>query len=189
MKVKAMLKNTMLAISLSISATSLMLVPTLSAQAASPTDESLLQLIEVTKVVEMMDDMASDSGIAEQVTQSMLASLPSDNLTAEQREGLEQIVSEYSKEMTDISDMKNLNQQVVAAYLETAKQHFTQQEVDAQIAFYSSDEGQSIIDKQPAMMKDYMEQVMPIIMESTMEKVNDIVPKMIADIEALEIEQ
>ena len=185
----AILKNTVFAVSLSISAVSLMAVPTLSVQAAVPTDASLLKLIKVTKVVEMMNDMSSDSGITDQVTQSMLSSLPIDNLSADQRQRLEGIVSKYSKEMTDNSDRDNVNQQVIKVYMETAKQHFDQAEVDAQIAFYSSKAGQSIINKQPAMMKDYMTKVMPIVMESTMEKVQDIMPRMAADIKALKLEE
>ncbi|MBH0065027.1 DUF2059 domain-containing protein [Psychrobacter sp. SZ93C1] len=185
----AILKNTVFAVSLSISAVSLMAVPTLSVQAAVPTDASLLKLIKVTKVVEMMNDMSSDSGITDQVTQSMLSSLPIDNLSTDQRQRLEGIVSKYSKEMTDNSDRDSVNQQVIKVYMETAKQHFDQAEVDAQIAFYSSEAGQSIINKQPAMMKDYMTKVMPIVMESTMEKVQDIMPRMAADIEALKLEE
>ena len=185
----AILKNTVFAVSLSISAVSLMAVPTLSVQAAVPTDASLLKLIKVTKVVEMMNDMSSDSGITDQVTQSMLSSLPIDNLSADQRQRLEGIVSKYSKEMTDNSDRDSVNQQVIKVYMETAKQHFDQAEVDAQIAFYSSKAGQSIINKQPAMMKDYMTKVMPIVMESTMEKVQDIMPRMAADIKALKLEE
>ncbi|MBH0085504.1 DUF2059 domain-containing protein [Psychrobacter sp. SCQQ22] len=185
----AILKNTVFAVSLSISAVSLMAVPTLSVQAAVPTDASLLKLIKVTKVVEMMNDMSSDSGITDQVTQSMLSSLPVDNLSTDQRQRLEGIISKYSKEMTDNSDRDSVNQQVIKVYMETAKQHFDQAEVDAQIAFYSSKAGQSIIDKQPDMMKDYMAKVMPIVMESTMEKVQDIMPRMAADIKALKIEE
>lgn len=185
----AILKNTVFAVSLSISAVSLMAVPTLSVQAAVPTDASLLKLIKVTKVVEMMNDMSSDSGITDQVTQSMLSSLPIDNLSADQRQRLEDIVSKYSKEMTDNNDRDSVNQQVIKVYMETAKQHFDQAEVDAQIAFYSSKAGQSIINKQPAMMKDYMTKVMPIVMESTMEKVQDIMPRMAADIKALKLEE
>ena len=185
----AILKNTVFAVSLSISAVSLMAVPTLSVQAAVPTDASLLKLIKVTKVVEMMNDMSSDSGITDQVTQSMLSSLPVNNLSTDQRQRLEGIVSKYSKEMTDNSDRDSVNQQVIKVYMETAKQHFDQAEVDAQIAFYSSKAGQSIINKQPAMMKDYMTKVMPIVMESTMEKVQDIMPRMAADIKALKLEE
>jgi hypothetical protein len=186
---KTMLKNTVFAVSLSISAVGLMTVPTLSAQAAVPTNESLLKLVKVTKVVEMMNDMSSDSGITDQVTQSMLSSLPNENLSADQRQRFEEIVSKYSKEMTNNSDRESVNQQVIQVYMDTAKQHFDQTEVDAQIAFYSSKAGQSIINKQPAMMKDYMTKVMPIVMESTMEKVQDIMPRMVADIKALKLEE
>ncbi|MBF0658397.1 DUF2059 domain-containing protein [Psychrobacter sp. NG25] len=186
---RTLLKSTVFAVSLSISAVSLMAVPMLSVQAAVPTEASLLKLIKVTKVVEMMNDMSSDSGITDQVTQSMLSSLPVDNLSTDQRQRLEGIVSKYSKEMTDNSDRDSVNQQVIKVYMETAKQHFDQTEVDAQIAFYSSKTGQSIIDKQPDMMKDYMAKVMPIVMESTMEKVQDIMPRMAADIKALKLEE
>ncbi|MGP9545411.1 MULTISPECIES: DUF2059 domain-containing protein [unclassified Psychrobacter] len=185
----ATLKNTVFAISLSISAVSLMAVPTISVQAAVPTDASLLKLIEVTKVVEMMNDMSSDSGITDQVTQSILSSLPTDNLSMEQHQSLEAIVSKYSQEMIDGSNRASMNQQIVDLYVQTAKQHFNQEEVDAQIDFYSSKTGQNIIDKQPDMMKDYMAQVMPIVMESTMKKVRDIMPKMAADIKALKLDE
>lgn len=185
----AILKNTVFAISLSISAVSLMAAPTLSVQAAVPTDASLLKLIEVTKVVEMMNDMSGESDITGQVTQSVLSSLPTDNLSTEQRQRLEDIVSKYTQEMIDGSDRAAMNQQIVDVYVQTAKQHFNQEEVDAQIDFYSSKTGQNIIYKQPDMMKDYMAQVMPIVMESTMKKVRDVMPRMAADIKALKLEE
>ncbi|MGP9750126.1 DUF2059 domain-containing protein, partial [Psychrobacter sp. AOP31-B2-9] len=135
------------------------------------------------------NDMSSDSSTTDQVMQSMLSSLPTDNLSTDQRQRLEDIVSKYSKEMTDDSNRTTMNQKIVDVYVQTAKQHFNQEEVDAQIDFYSSKTGQSIIDKQPDMMKDYMTQIMPIVMESTMEKVQDITPRMVADIKALKLEE
>ena len=185
----AILKNTVFAISLSVSAVSLMAVPIVSAQAAVPTDTSLLKLIKVTKVVDMMDKMSSDTKTTEQIMQSMLASLPIDHLSQDQRQRFNEIMSKYSKEMMNNSDRESMNQQVVDVYVKTAKQHFNQKEVDAQIAFYSSDVGQSIIDKQPDMMKDYMAQIMPIVMDSTMQKMRDIMPRMVADLEALNIKE
>ena len=185
----ATVKNTVFAISLSVSAVSLMAVPIVSAQAAVPTDTSLLKLIKVTKVVDMMDKMSSDTKTTEQIMQSMLASLPIDHLSQDQRQRFNEIMSKYSKEMTNNSDRESMNQQVVDVYVKTAKQHFNQKEVDAQIAFYSSDVGQSIIDKQPDMMKDYMAQIMPIVMDSTMQKMRDIMPRMVADLEALNIKE
>ena len=62
-------------------------------------------------------------------------------MSTDQRLRFKDIVSKYSKEMTNNSDRESVNQQVIKVYMETAKQHFDQKEVDAQIAFYSSDVG------------------------------------------------
>lgn len=168
---------------------SAMTIPTLSVQAAVPTDASLMKLIEVTKVIETMNDMSSDSEVTEQVMQTMLASMPDNELTAAHRKRFDEIVLKYSKEMTSKDNVESLNRQITNAYIQSAKQHFNQQEVDAQIAFYSSQVGQSIIDKQPAMMKDYMAKIMPVIMESTMKKMQEVMPKMAADLEALKLKR
>lgn len=186
---KSLLKNSVFAISLSLSAMTVMAAPTLSAQAAVPTDASLLKLIKVTKVVETMNDMSSDSEMTEQVMQTMLASMPNDELNSAQRQRFDDIIKKYSKEMIAKDNVNSLNKQIINSYVQSAKQHFTQQEVDAQIDFYSSKVGQGIIDKQPAMMKDYMAHIMPIVMESTMKQMQDIIPRMVADIKALKLEE
>lgn len=183
---KSILKKSAFAISLSLS---VMAIPTLSAQAAVPTDASLMKLIKVTKVIETMNDMSSDNEVTEQVMQTMLASMPNSELTAAQRKRFDEIVLKYSKEMTSKDNVETLNRQITNAYVQSAKQYFSQEEVDAQIAFYSSQVGQSIIDKQPEMMKDYMAKIMPVIMESTMKKMQEIMPKMAADIKALKPEE
>ena len=178
---KAFSRNTIF--SMSLSAVGLILMPMLSTQAAVPTDSSLVRLAEVTKVVERANDISNSSGMAEQVT------ISSDNISQEKRQRFDEIVSKYSKEMTNSSQIGDMNKQIINVYMQTAKQHFDQREVDAQIAFYSSEIGQSIIEKQPAMLNDYMEKVMPIAMESTMKKVKSTVPKMVAEIKALQLEK
>jgi hypothetical protein len=183
---KSILKKSAFAISLSLS---VMAIPTLSAQAAVPTDASLMKLIKVTKVIETMNDMSSDNEVTEQVMQTMLASMPNSELTAAQRKRFDEIVLKYSKEMTSKDNVETLNRQITNAYVQSAKQHFSQEEVDAQIAFYSSQVGQSIVDKQPEMMKDYMAKIMPVVMESTMKKLQEVMPKMAEDIKALKLEE
>lgn len=183
---KLLLKNSAFALALSVSAVTVMAVPTLSAQAAVPTDASVLKLVEVTKVVETMNGMSDNS---EMIEQAMLASIPNKELNAAQRQRFDEIVRKYSKEMTDKNEAEKLNKKVIDAYVQSAKQHFTQKEIDAQIAFYSSQTGQSIIDKQPAMMKDYMAKIMPIVMESTMKRMQEVMPKMAAEIKALKLEE
>lgn len=182
---KSLLKKSVFALSLSLSAMTAMAIPTEAAQAAVPTDASLLKLVEVTKVVETMNDMSNNS---EMIEQAMLASIPNE-LNASQRQRFDEIIRKYSREMADKNEAEKINKEVIDAYIQSAKQHFNQQEVDAQIAFYSSQAGQSIIDKQPAMMKDYMAKIMPIVMESTMKKMQAVMPKMAADIKALKLEE
>lgn len=186
---KSLLRNSAVALSLTVSAMTVMAVPTLSAQAAVPTEASLLKLIKVTKVVEMMDDMTSESRVTEQVMQGLLAAMPKDDLNKSQRQQFDNIVNKYSKEIASSFDMQSFNQQIMGFYIESAKQHFNQQEVDAQITFYSSAIGQSIINKQPAIMEDYLakvtSQVMPTIMKTSIQKTQDIMPRMAADIKAL----
>ena len=186
---KSLLKNSVFAISLSLSAMTVTALPTLAAHAAVPTDASLLKLIKVTKIVETMNDMSSDSEVTELFRQTMLASMPDNELNAAQRKRFDEIILKYSKEMTDKENRESLNKQIIDVYVQSAKQHFNQQEVDAQIAFYSSQVGQSIIDKQPAVIKDYMVKITPIVMESTMKKMQDIMPRMAADIKAIKTDK
>ena len=119
---KSILKKSAFAISLSLS---VMAIPTLSAQAAVPTDASLMKLIEVTKVIETMNDMSSDNEVTEQVMQTMLASMPNSELTAAQRKRFDEIVLKYSKEMTSKDNVETLNRQITNAYVQSAKQHFS----------------------------------------------------------------
>ena len=186
---KSLIKSSAFAISLSLSAMTVTALPTLAAHAAVPTDASLLKLIKVTKVVETMNDMSSDSEVTEQIMQTMLASMPDNELNTAQRKRFNEIILKYSKEMTDKENSESLNKQIIDVYVQSAKQHFSQKEVDAQIAFYSSQIGQSIIDKQPAMMKDYMAKIVPIVMESTMKKMQNIMPRMAADINAIKTDK
>ncbi|WP_201510318.1 DUF2059 domain-containing protein [Psychrobacter alimentarius] len=185
----SLLKSSAFAITLSVSAMTAMVVPTLSAQAAVPTDASLMKLIKVTKIVETMNDMSSDNEMTEEMMKTMLASMPNNELNAAQRKRFDEIILKYSKEMTKRDNVEGINKQIVNMYMQSAKKHFDQKEVDAQIEFYSTEVGQSIIDKQPAMMKDYMAQIMPIIMESTMKKMQEVMPKMAADLKALTSEK
>ena len=183
---KSLFKNSAFALTLSVSVMTAVAIPTLSAQAAVPTDASLLKLVEITKVVETMNDMSNNS---EMIEQAMLASIPNKELNAAQLQRFDEIIRKYSKEMADKNEAEKLNKKLIDVYVQSAKQHFTQKEIDAQIAFYSSQAGQSIIDKQPAMVKDYTAKIMPIVMESTMKRMQEVTPKMAAEIKALELEE
>ncbi|WP_131669792.1 DUF2059 domain-containing protein [Psychrobacter pygoscelis] len=158
-------------------------------QAAVPTDASLKQLMVVTKSSEMMEQMITpDNNMMDQLLQSSLESFPQDEMDDHQRQELSRIISKYNKEMFNEAFVNKIEEQMIAAYIRSAKKHFTQEEVDAQIDFYSTDVGQSIVNKQPAMLQEYMKEAMPIAMEASMQQIQKIMPKMQAEIEALGLE-
>lgn len=161
-------------------------VATMSAQAATPSDASLVKLMQITKAAEQIKQMTSpDAGMMEQMVQGSLKGIPDSEISPNQRQQLGKIINKYNRQVFDEAYVKQMTEQMTKAYIASAKKHFTQEEVDAQIAFYGSPVGQNIINKQPAMVQDYMNSVMPEVMESTMKRMQEVMPKMQAEIAAL----
>lgn len=157
--------------------------------AAVPTDASLRQLMKVTKTTDLAKQMMTlDDTMMSQMVQSSLSMVAQDEMSDYQRQQLTTIITKYNKEIFSDDYLDKLNEQLIQDYIVTAKKHFTQQEVDAQVAFYSSAVGQSIIDKQPLMIQDYMTRTMPKVMQGSMEQVQRVLPRMQAEIAALNIE-
>lgn len=122
-----------------------MTLPTLSAQAAVPTDASLTRLIKVTKVLEQLNELTGvmfrDNSAVDISSQENLQPLP--NNKNNNSDGLD----DFTQSIIEV---------YLKSYITVVKRHYTQQEVDAMIAFYSSDLGQSIVDKQALVAKDYI---------------------------------
>lgn len=150
---RSILKSTAMALALSLNAATVLAVPTLSVQAAVPTDASLAKLIEVTKVIEQLDETFSieqmndmfNGDSTESIAQETLAPLADEAIQSNKvdDEGLE-----YFNQLFVESYKK--------AYIKAAKKHYNQQEVDALIDFYSSDIGRGIASKQSVFAKDYI---------------------------------
>lgn len=151
---KALYRNAIVALSLSLSAITIIAASTLSSQAAVPTNASVAKLIKVTKTLEMLNDISNDKATSDQTMKETLTAIPGND-----NEGGD------SQEVINSDATEDFNQQIIKAYTKSAKQHYTQQEVDAMIAFYSSDVGQSIITKQPAVVETYMQALMLSIAE------------------------
>lgn len=66
-----------------------------------------------------------------------------------------------------------------------AKNHYTQAEVDAQIAFYNTEVGQSILDKQPKLMQEYMKVLTPEVIEIANATREKLTPQLEKDLEAI----
>lgn len=161
----------------------------MSAQAATPSTDSLVTLMQVTKANEQLNQLSNpNNGMMAQMVDSSLAGIPEADISESQRRELGKIINKYNQQIFTQDYIDSLSQQITQQYIKAAQKHFTQQEVDAQIAFYSSEVGKSIINKQPAMMQDFMLEAMPMITKTSMEQMQKIMPQMQAEIEALNLE-
>jgi hypothetical protein len=161
---------------------------TVPAMAAKPSETSLIELMQVTHANEQLKQLSDpNNAMMAQMVASSLEGIPESEINEQQRRDLSKIITKYNQKIFNQDYVATLSQQITQQYIKAAQQHFTQQEVDAQIAFYSSEVGKSIINKQPAMMQDFMLTAMPMINKTTMEQVQKVLPQMEAEIAALDI--
>lgn len=184
---KSLLKNAVFAISLSLGAATVMAVPTLSVQAAVPTDESLRELVAVTKFSETIEQMSSKDSVQKMVTDSLSSTFITDEMTDIKRQKLTKIFSNYSNNIFDDEYIETFNKAQVQAYIDAMKKHLTQEEVNAQIDFYNSKAGKSIVEKQPIMMQDYANDIRSITEKKITDELKIALPILMKELKALGI--
>ena len=74
----------------------------------------------------------------------------------------------------DATDAQTLTQ----AYISAAKTYYTQAEVDAQIKFYDTEMGQSILAKQPQITAAFLQQSLPEDTSATEAQLGELLPQM-----------
>lgn len=88
------------------------------------------------------------------------------------------MLGQYAKIMTnsigDATDKQTLTQ----AYIKAAKTYYTQAEVDAQIDFYDTVMGQSILAKQPQITAAFLQQPLPEDTSETGAQLGELLPQM-----------
>ncbi|WP_227430839.1 DUF2059 domain-containing protein [Psychrobacter sp. I-STPA6b] len=157
----------------------------LPAQAAEPTDASVLKLMQVMHMSETMDQMlGSQHDIVQPMIQAELSHAEMQDLTPAQKQQVAEIINRNVRDMLDKvrPQMVQLSHQ---GFIDASKKYYTQEEVDAQIEFYSSPVGQSIIEKQPEVMQDYMMTAMPEIMKAVDEQMRITLPAMKKELDAV----
>lgn len=142
-----------------------------SALAQTPSNESLQKLEQVLEMNKQFDDMVK------QMPETMKAALqqefnqyPRQDLSPAQREQLEAFAIKVATESSvKLLNDKDIRQQATAFWFDAAKQHLTQEEVDAMIQFYSTPIGKSVWQKQTPMTMDYMQKLLPVMSEKNRE--------------------
>lgn len=153
--------------------------------AISPTGTSIIKLMQVMHIDEQIDSIVKGQQAAIDAinvqTQNRTESVGDDNLNKRQRELQEQIQSvlgQYAKIMTNGIGNGTDKQTLTQAYINAAKTYYTRAEVDAQIAFYDTVIGQSILAKQPQITAAFLKQSLPDDTSETEAQLGELLPQM-----------
>jgi len=152
--------------------------------ATMPTEASIMKLMAVMRIDEQIDaivngQQAAIAVINERSNTGELAK-DDDELNERQqaiREQIQGLLGQYAKIMTGSISEATDSETLTQAYITAAKTYYTQQEVDAQIKFYDTPVGQSILDKQPQVTAAFLKQSLPKDMEATEEQLGQMLPQ------------
>ncbi|MDX1788762.1 MAG: DUF2059 domain-containing protein [Psychrobacter sp.] len=155
----------------------------------APTDVSIIKLMQVMHIDEQIQSIVNGQQAAidainmqtQQQAKKGSQQINDKSLNKRQRQLQEQIQSvlgQYAKIMSngigDVTDEKTLTQ----AYISAAKTYYTQAEVDAQIKFYDTEMGQSILAKQPQITAAFLQQSLPEDTSATEAQLGELLPQM-----------
>ena len=155
----------------------------------APTDVSIIKLMQVMHIDEQIQSIVNGQQAAidainmqtQQQAKKGSQQINDKSLNKRQRQLQEQIQSvlgQYAKIMSngigDATDAQTLTQ----AYISAAKTYYTQAEVDAQIDFYDTVMGQSILSKQPQITAVFLKQSVPEDTSETEAQLDKLLPQM-----------
>lgn len=149
-----------------------------------PTETSIVKLMQVMHIDEQIAAIVNGQQAAvDAINRQQTRTQQTDNgkLNKEQREIQEQIQSvlgQYAEIMTSTIGQATDSQTLTQAYIDAAKTYYTQAEVDAQIGFYDTVMGQSILSKQPQIKAAFLEQSLPDDTSETEVQLGELLPQM-----------
>lgn len=151
----------------------------------SPTDTSIVKLMEVMHIDEQIESIVNGQQAAIDAinvqTQNRTESVGDGNLNKRQQalqEQIQKVLGQYAKIMTNGIGNATDKQTLPQAYINAAKTYYTQAEVDAQIDFYDTVMGQSILSKQPQITAAFLKQSLPEDTSETEAQLDELLPQM-----------
>ncbi|TAK75343.1 MAG: DUF2059 domain-containing protein [Aquabacterium sp.] len=145
--------------------------------AAPATNASIEELLVVTKAEKLLDGMYAN--LDKGVRQTVASTYEGQQLNAEQR----RIVDALPGRMLATMKQEIAWSKLKPFYIEVYKENFSQEEIVAQIAFYKTPAGQSVIAKMPAVMQKTMGGVQSR-MAPVMAKLQEVMQKSSEEIKA-----
>ncbi|WP_296175432.1 DUF2059 domain-containing protein [Psychrobacter sp. UBA2769] len=155
----------------------------------APTDVSIIKLMQVMHIDEQIQSIVNGQQAAidainiqtQNQVQKGSQQINDKSLNKRQRqlqEEIQSVLGQYAKIMSngigDATDAQTLTQ----AYISAAKTYYTQAEVDAQIKFYDTEMGQSILAKQPQITAAFLQQSLPEDTSATEAQLGELLPQM-----------
>jgi hypothetical protein len=145
-----------------------------------PSREQLAKLFEVMQIREqaaalmkMLPAMAQQQ-IREQV-EAMTANLPEGTKTnPELQAGLDKVMDRYLEKAVNLYSVDEMLDDMATIY----QRHFTREDVDAFIAFYSTPAGQHLLAITPVIMQEYM----PVVMQRVQERSKNLIAGMMKEV-------
>ena len=139
------------------------LLVALPAAAQTPSDESLNRLIELQDTPSQIRTILPAS--SDIVKQYITRRLNSDNeLTPTQRTALTEVLQRYTHRVNrEVFQSEEVVSELRRIQRDAMRKTYTQEEVDAMIAFYGTPIGQSVLRKQGEFAKTYMPSLISMI--------------------------
>ena len=154
----------------------------ISTQAAPPSDESINQLLELSKAGKLMDSVwAQMDGIMKASLKQVTKGKP---VSADEQAIMDKQQAKIMAIMKDELSWDKLKDGFIKAYRDT----FSQEEIDGIIGFYKSPAGQAFVDKQPVLMKNTMA-LMQQRMGPLMKKIQEMSEETAKEIQAAKAEK
>ena len=155
----------------------------------APTDVSIIKLMQVMHIDEQIQSIVNGQQAAmdainmqtQQQAQNASQQVNDKPLNKRQRQLQEQIQSvlgQYAKIMSNGIGNATDAQTLTQAYISAAKTYYTQSEVDAQIKFYDTETGQSILAKQPQITTAFLQKSLPDDTSETEAQLGELLPQM-----------
>jgi hypothetical protein len=119
----------------------------LSTPAAPPSDQSINQLLQLTKVDKQMDSVFTQ--MEGMLKASLQRATKGKTLSTDEQAVLDRQQAKMTGIMKDELSWEKMKDLYVQAYRET----FSQEEIDGLVAFYQTPVGRSFVSKQPELMK------------------------------------
>ena len=148
-------------------------------QSTVPTDASIMKLVEVIKLDESVKKINSNDMVQKSVIEALLPIFITKDISNSKRQQITEVLTNYTSSVFNDKYKERVNSANIEAYIDVTRKYFTQEEVNAQIAFYSTEIGVSIAEKQPLMTQDYANAVVYVSAQLVSDEMKKAIPILI----------